>query len=42
MKPYGENPMFMSQNPPALEGREGVGKGYDHVFGNIRLKVKCA
>ncbi len=40
MKLYGENPIFMPQNSPALEGREAVEKGYDYVFGNIRLKVK--
>jgi ketosteroid isomerase-like protein len=42
MKLYGENPVFMPQNSPALEGREAVGKGYDYVFDNIRLNVKFA
>ena len=42
MKLYGENPVFMPQHSPALEGREAVGKGYDYVFGNIRLNVKFA
>lgn len=40
MKLYGENPVFMPQNSSALEGREAVEKGYDFVFGNIRLNVK--
>lgn len=40
MKLYGESPVFMPQNSPALEGREAVEKGYDFVFGNIRLDVK--
>lgn len=40
MKLYGENPVFMPQNSPALEGREAVEKGYDFVFSNIRLNVK--
>lgn len=42
MKLYGKDPVFMPQNSPALEGREAVGKGYEHVFGNIRLNVKFA
>ena len=42
MKLYGENPVFMPQNSPALEGREAVENGYDFVFSNIRLNVKFA
>ncbi|MEZ5426261.1 MAG: nuclear transport factor 2 family protein [Pyrinomonadaceae bacterium] len=40
MKLYGENPVFMPQNSVALEGREAVRAGYDHVFKTIRLNVK--
>ncbi len=40
MKLYGENPVFMPQHSTALEGREAVRAGYDHVFRTIQLNIK--
>jgi len=40
MKLYGENPVFMPQHSTALEGREAVRAGYDHVFSSIQLNIK--
>lgn len=37
---YGQDPVFMPQNAPALEGREAVRAGYEQVFATIRLNVR--
>jgi uncharacterized protein (TIGR02246 family) len=37
---YGTDPVFMPQYSPALNGRDAVGAGYDHVFNTIRLNVR--
>jgi uncharacterized protein (TIGR02246 family) len=37
---YGEDPVFMPQYSPALNGRDAVRAGYDHVFNTIRLNVR--
>lgn len=36
---YSAEPVFMPQNAPALEGREAVRAGYEHVFATIKLNV---
>jgi uncharacterized protein (TIGR02246 family) len=37
---YGKDPVFMPQYSPALNGRDAVKAGYDHVFNTIRLNVR--
>jgi uncharacterized protein (TIGR02246 family) len=37
---YGTDPVFMPQYSPALNGRDAVRAGYDHVFNTIRLNVR--
>jgi uncharacterized protein (TIGR02246 family) len=36
---YGQAPVFMPQNAPALVGREAVRSGYRQVFDTIKLNV---
>jgi uncharacterized protein (TIGR02246 family) len=36
---YGQAPVFMPQNAPALVGREAVRAGYRQVFDTIKLNV---
>ena len=36
---YGEAPIFMPQNAPALIGRDAVRAGYEQVFATIKLAV---
>jgi len=40
MNLYASNPVFMPQHSVALEGRDAVKAGYEHVFSNIKLDVK--
>jgi len=37
---YGQAPVFMPQNAPALGGREAVRAGYRRVFETIKLNVE--
>ena len=37
---YGKDPVFMPQYSPALNRRDAVRAGYDHVFNTIRLNVR--
>lgn len=37
---YGQAPVFMPQNAPALAGREAVRAGYRQVFETIKLNVE--
>lgn len=37
---YGQDPVFMPQNAPALVGREAVRAGYEQVFATIKLDVR--
>jgi uncharacterized protein (TIGR02246 family) len=37
---YGEDPVFMPQNAPAMIGREAVRKAYEQVFATIGLAVR--
>ena len=36
---YGSEPIFMPQHSVALEGREAVQAGYEHVFAALKLNV---
>jgi len=36
---YGDDPVFMPQFSAALNGRDAVKAGYDHVFDTIKLNV---
>ncbi|MBV9874812.1 MAG: SgcJ/EcaC family oxidoreductase [Verrucomicrobia bacterium] len=36
---YGEDPIFMPQYSAALNGRDAVRLGYDHVFNTLKLNV---
>lgn len=37
---YGNEPVFMPQNAPALIGREAVRAGYQHVFATLSLNIR--
>ena len=39
MSLYGSEPVFLPQHSSALNGREAVEAGYNHVFTNIKLDV---
>ena len=39
MNLYTSDPVFMPQHSVALEGRDAVKAGYEHVFSNIKLDV---
>ena len=36
---YGSEPIFMPQHSVALEGRDAVQAGYEHVFAALKLNV---
>lgn len=40
MNLYSSDPVFMPQHSVALEGRDAVKAGYEHVFSNIKLDVE--
>lgn len=37
---YGDHPVFIPQNAPALIGRDAVREGYEKVFSAIKLAVE--
>lgn len=37
---YRSEPVFMPQHAPALNGRDAVRAGYEHVFNTIKLNVR--